>query len=51
MVSSQDDGSDGVEISAGQKMFSAISGSLFTSLLGKLVIPILYLRCDEACMS
>ncbi|KAI2626000.1 mitochondrial carrier [Hypomontagnella submonticulosa] len=33
MVSSQDDGSDGVEISAGQKMFSAISGSLFTSLL------------------
>ncbi|KAI1091829.1 mitochondrial carrier [Rostrohypoxylon terebratum] len=33
MVSSQDDGSDGVDISVGQKMISAISGSLLTSLL------------------
>ncbi|XXH03054.1 hypothetical protein Hte_009444 [Hypoxylon texense] len=33
MVSSQDDGSDGMDISAGQKMLSAITGSLLTSLL------------------
>ncbi|KAI0009406.1 mitochondrial carrier [Xylariaceae sp. FL0662B] len=33
MVSSQDDGGNGVDISAQQKMLSAISGSLFTSLL------------------
>lgn len=36
MVSSQDDGNDGMDISAGQKMLSAITGSLLTSLLGKL---------------
>ncbi|KAI1375420.1 mitochondrial carrier [Hypoxylon crocopeplum] len=33
MVSSQDDGSNGIDISAGQKMASAISGSILTSLL------------------
>ncbi|KAI1772636.1 mitochondrial carrier [Hypoxylon cercidicola] len=33
MVSSQDDGNDGMDISAGQKMLSAITGSLLTSLL------------------
>lgn len=33
MVSSQDDGIDGIDISAGQKMISAISGSILTSLL------------------
>lgn len=33
MVSSQNDGGDGMDISAGQKMLSAISGSLLTSLL------------------
>ncbi|KAI0178568.1 mitochondrial carrier [Hypoxylon sp. FL1284] len=33
MVSSQDDGKDGMDISAGQKMLSAITGSLLTSLL------------------
>ncbi|KAI1082052.1 mitochondrial carrier [Whalleya microplaca] len=32
-VSLQDDGADGMDISAGQKMLSAISGSLLTSLL------------------
>ncbi|KAI0106620.1 mitochondrial carrier [Daldinia grandis] len=33
MVSSQDDGNEGMDISAGQKMLSAITGSLLTSLL------------------
>ncbi|OTB05069.1 hypothetical protein M426DRAFT_57536 [Hypoxylon sp. CI-4A] len=33
MVSSQNDGNDGVDIPAGQKMLSAISGSFLTSLL------------------
>ncbi|KAI2616042.1 mitochondrial carrier [Hypoxylon sp. NC1633] len=33
MVSSQDDANDGIDISAGQMMLSAISGSLLTSLL------------------
>jgi hypothetical protein len=37
MLSSKDDGAEQmVDISAGQKMLSAISGSLLTSLLGKL---------------
>jgi hypothetical protein len=36
MLSSKDDGThDVMDISAGQKMMSAISGSLLTSLLGK----------------
>lgn len=36
MLSSKDDGAEPmVDISAGQKMLSAISGSLLTSLLGK----------------
>ncbi|KAL7620678.1 Carrier protein, mitochondrial [Parahypoxylon ruwenzoriense] len=33
MISSKDDGHGGLDISAGQKMISAISGSLLTSLL------------------
>ena len=38
MQSTQDDGPDDVvEITASQKMISAISGSLLTSLLGELV--------------
>lgn len=36
MLSSKDDGThDVMDISASQKMMSAISGSLFTSLLGE----------------
>lgn len=48
MVASQDDAPDApIEITAGQKMLSAISGSLFTSMLSA------FLPCNslkKACM-
>lgn len=42
MLSSQDDGSDPVDLPARQKMLSAISGSLLTGLLGELPPLLLY---------
>lgn len=45
MLSSQDDGADDpVDLPAGQKMISAISGSLLTALLGELLRPTLRAR-------
>ena len=39
-MNTKDNGEDGVDISAGQKMLSAVSGSLLTSLLGMAVLTL-----------
>lgn len=40
MPSTDDDFGEEIEITTGQKMLSAMSGSLFTSLLGRIPLPI-----------